>query len=159
MGVKVQNPMDHPTPEQLGAPDLKIAGFQMWVHGRQFSDSTDYDDGNWLRVTAHVGAVGVSVWVSGAIMMITDLIQFGQEVDGLAKGETQRADLKPFEPELRLQIEQLDSLGHLTMQVQITPDHLTQEHSFEFEIDQSYLPGISANCRALANTYPARGHR
>ena len=151
--------MDHPTPEQLGAPDLKVAGFQLWVHGRQFPDSTDYDDGNWLRVTAHAGAAGASVWVSGAILMITDLIQFGQEVDGLAKGETQRADLKPFEPELRLQIEQLDSLGHFTMQVQITPDHLTQEHCFEFEIDQSYLPGISANCRALANTYPARGHR
>jgi hypothetical protein len=151
--------MDHPTLEQLGAPDLRVAGFQLWVHGRQFPDSTDYDDGNWLRVTAHAGAAGASVWVSGAILMITDLIQFGQEVDGLAKGETQRADLKPFEPELRLQIEQLDSLGHFTMQVQITPDHLTQEHCFEFEIDQSYLPGISANCRALANTYPARGHR
>lgn len=151
--------MDHPTPEQLGAPDLKVAGFELWVHGRQFPDSTDYDDGNWLRVTAHAGAAGASVWVSGAILMITDLIQFGHEVDGLAKGETQRADLKPFEPELRIQIEQLDNLGHLTMQVQITPDHLTQEHSFEFEIDQSYLAGISANCRSLVNTYPVRGHR
>jgi hypothetical protein len=151
--------MDHPTLEQLGAPDLKIAGFQLWVHGREFPGSTDYDDGNWLRVTAHAGAAGASVWVSGAILMITDLIQFGQGVDGLAKGELQRADLKPFEPELRLKIEQLDSLGHFTMKVQITPDHLTQEHCFEFEIDQSYLPGISANCRALANTYPARGHR
>lgn len=151
--------MDHPTPEQLGAPDLSVAGFQMWVHGRQFPDSTDYDDGNWLRVTAHTGAAGASVWVSGAILMVTDLIQFGQEIDGLAKGEAQRADLKPFEPELRLQIEQLDSLGHFTLRVHITPEHLTQEHCFEFEIDPSYLPGISANCRAIANTYPARGLR
>ena len=141
--------MAHPTPEQLGAPDVNVAGFQMWVHGRQFPDSTDYDDGNWLRVTAHTGAVGASVWVSGAILMVTDLIQFGQEIDGLVKGEAKRADLKPFEPELRLQIEQLDSLGHFTLRVQITPEHLTQEHCFEFEIDQSYLPGIAANCRAF----------
>ena len=79
--------MDHPTPEQLGAPDLKVAGFQIWVHGRQFPDSTDYDDANWLRITAHAGAAGASVWVSGAILMITDLIQFGHEVDGLGKGD------------------------------------------------------------------------
>ena len=151
--------MDHPTTEKLGAPDLKAAGFQLWVHGRQFPDSTDYDDGNWLRVTAHAGAAGASVWVSGAILMITDLVQLGQEIDALARGETQRADLKPFEPELRVQFEQVDSLGHFTMRVQITPDHLKQKHCFEFEIDQTYLRSISAECRAIATTYPVRGHR
>jgi len=29
-------------PEDLGEPDLKIAGFQLWVHGRQYPDSEDY---------------------------------------------------------------------------------------------------------------------
>jgi len=43
------------------------------------------------------------------------------------------------------------------MQVLITPDNLTQEHSFEFEIDQSYLAGIAAQCRSIADAYPVRG--
>src|SRR5256885_6731459 len=40
-------------PEQLGTPDIKLGGLQVWVHGRQFPDAIDYWDGNWLRITAH----------------------------------------------------------------------------------------------------------
>jgi hypothetical protein len=150
--------MDKPTTEQLGAPDLKVAGLQLWIHGRQFPDSNDYDDGNWLRVTAHVGAAGASVWASGAILMVTDLVQLGQELEALARGDTQRAVLEPLEPELSVEFVQVDTLGHFTMRVQITPDHLTQEHRFEFEIDQTFLPGIVRDCRAIARSYPVRGH-
>jgi hypothetical protein len=70
--------MDHPTTTQLGTADLKVAGFQLWVHGRQFPDSTDCDDGNWLRVMAHVGAAGASVWVSEAILMVTELVSWAR---------------------------------------------------------------------------------
>ena len=48
----------------LGEPALRIAGFQLWVHGYQFPDSNDYWDGNWLRVTVHCGAAGASVCAS-----------------------------------------------------------------------------------------------
>jgi hypothetical protein len=61
------------SPEDLGEPALKVAGFQLWIHGRQFPDSTDYYDGNWLRVTAHCGSSGASVWVQGAMLMVTDI--------------------------------------------------------------------------------------
>src|SRR5882724_344446 len=36
--------------EQLGTPDIKLSGLQIWVHGRQFPNATDYWDGNWLRI-------------------------------------------------------------------------------------------------------------
>jgi len=147
----------HPNPEELGAPDLKAAGLQLWIHGRQFPDSPDYYDGNWLRVTAHTGAAGASVWASGAILMVPDLVRWADQCDALAKGEGQDAQLAPMEPELKVRIRQVDRLGHLTMQVLITPDNLTQEHSFEFEIDQSYLAGIAAQCRSIADAYPVRG--
>ncbi|HWL39963.1 MAG TPA: hypothetical protein VNO75_06975 [Gemmatimonadaceae bacterium] len=147
----------HPTPEELGAPDLKVAGFQLWVHGRQFPDSPDYYDGNWLRVTAHAGAAGASVWAAGAFLMVTDLIQWAHECDALVKGEVPAAELDPMEPELKVRIWKVDRLGHFTMRVQLTPDHLTQAHSFEFEIDQTYLPGIAAQCRTIADAYPVRG--
>ena len=46
---------------RLGKPDLRVAGFQLWVHGREFPDAQDEWDGNWLRLTAHCGeAAGAS---------------------------------------------------------------------------------------------------
>ena len=65
------------TSADLGEPDLKVAGFQLWVHGSQFPESKDYHDGNWLRVTANCGASGASVWTQGAILMVTDIAGFG----------------------------------------------------------------------------------
>jgi hypothetical protein len=43
------------------------------------------------------------------------------------------------------------------MRVQITPDHMTQEHRMDFEIDQSYIPSLIAQCRAIIEEYPIRG--
>lgn len=34
----------------LGQPDLQVAGFQLWVHGRRFPAADGYDDGNWFVV-------------------------------------------------------------------------------------------------------------
>jgi len=147
----------HPTPEELGAPDLKVAGFQLWVHGRERPDSNDSYDGNWLRVTAHCGASGASVWVQGAIMMVTDLASWAQECEALREGRIQQAEFAPPEPELRISIQPIDRLGHFTLRVEITPDHLRQSHSFDFEIDQTYLPTIERECRVILEAYPVRG--
>lgn len=145
------------TPEKLGPPDLKVADFQLWVHGREFPGSQDSYDGSWLRVTAHSGASGASVWMSGAILTVTDLPRWAEECDALAKGQTQEAELAPMEPELNVHIRRVDHLGHFTMRVEITPDHLKQDHSFEFEIDQTYLSEIARQCRTIAAAYPVPG--
>src|SRR5436190_11083671 len=130
----------HPTPEELGEPALRVEGFQLWIHGYQFPDSTDYWDGNWLRVTAHCGGAGASVWVSGALLMVGDLIGWAQQCDALGDGRADAAELAPLEPELKVTVRRADQLGHLTVTVEITPEHMTQQHSFEFELDQTYLP-------------------
>ena len=57
--------MRGPALEELGKPDLTVAGFQLWVHGRQYPDSQEYYDANWLRVTADTGAAGASVGCQG----------------------------------------------------------------------------------------------
>ncbi len=148
-----------PTPADLGEPNLKVAGFQLWVHGRQFPEAEDYYDGNWLRVTAHCGAAGASVWAQGAILMITDIAGFGDGCAAMLSGKIQSAALAPFEPELKVSLEASDDLGHVRAQVEITPDHLAQAHRFEFEVDQSYLPGIIRQCSAIVQEYPIRGQR
>lgn len=145
------------TPADLGEPDLKVAGFQLWVHGREFPEAEDCDDGNWLRVTAHCGASGASVWTQGSILMVTDIAGFGDRCAALLCGDTASAALEPVEPELNLALEAIDCIGHVRAEVEITPDHLAQAHRFEFEIDQSYLPHIIRQCSAIVEEYPIRG--
>jgi hypothetical protein len=147
----------HPTLEELGEPALRVDGFQLWVHGYQFPELTDYWDGNWLRVTAHCGAAGASVWVSGALIRNGDLIGWADQCDSLRQGEAKVAELAPLEPEIKVTVRPSDELGHFTVRVEITPEHMTQRHSFEFGTDQTYLPEISRMCRGIARTYPLRG--
>ena|SRR5215468_4101522 len=142
--------------ENLGPPALRIAGFQLWVHGRQFPEAQDYWDGNWLNVTAHCGSAGASVWVSGAVLMVTDLARFAAQCRGLSEGHLAEATLSPLEPELRVLIGQIDRQGHLVLRVEITPDPVTQQHSFEFAIDQSYLPALLSEVNAVLREYPIR---
>ena len=148
-----------PSPTDLGEPDLKVAGFQLWVHGRQYPEANDYYDGNWLRVTAHCGASGASVWVHGAILMVTDIAGFGNRWVAMLDGPSRSADLAPCEPEIKVSLEASDRVGHIRAQVEITPDHLLQAHRFEFEIDQSYLPGIIKQCSGIVQEYQIRGEQ
>jgi hypothetical protein len=148
-----------PSPTDLGEPDLKVAGFQLWVHGRQYPEANDYYDGNWLRVTAHCGASGASVWAHGAILMVTDIAGFGNGCAAMLDGPSRSADLAPCEPEIKVSLEASDRVGHIRAQVEITPDHLLQAHRFEFEIDQSYLPGIIKQCSDIVQEYQIRGEQ
>jgi len=146
-------------PTDLGKPDLTVGRFQLWIHGRQFPEAEDYYDGNWLRVTTHCGASGASVWAQGAILMVTDIAAFGHGCAAMHSGEAKSADLAPLEPELKVSLEASDNVGHIRMQVKITPDHLQQSHRFEFELDQSYLPGIIKKCSEIVQNYPIRGQQ
>lgn len=147
------------SPEYFGESALKVAGFHLWIHGRQFPEANDYYDGNWLRVTAHCSASGASVWAQGAIVMVTDIAGFGKQCGAMLRGDSNSAVLDPLEPELRVSLETADRLGHIRAQVDITPDHLAQSHKMEFDIDQSYLPGIIKQCSAIVQEYPIRGNR
>jgi hypothetical protein len=143
--------------DSLGAPDVRLGGFQLWVHGRQFPNSNDRDDGNWLRVTAHCGANAASVWAEGAILMTSDLVLWADQCEALHAGQAVEAALSPLEPNVVVILRASDRLGHVRMTVQITPDHMTQEHTFQFELDQSHLPSVVDQCRSVVERYPVRG--
>jgi hypothetical protein len=142
---------------ELGKPSLQIAGLQLWIDGRQFPESDDFDDGNLLRITARCGGAGASVAIQGSVLMVTDIERFAKQCEGLYAGASASAILESFEPELRILLERTDRLGHLRAKVDITADHLAQSHRFEFDIDQSYLPGIVDDCAAIIRAYPIRG--
>jgi len=142
--------------ENLGPPDINIAGLQIWVHGYQFVEADNSDDANWLRVSVHCGANGASVWVSGSIITVNDIMGLASDSDELYQNRIKEFEMDPIEPELRFAVKTTDSLGHLELTVEITPDHLSQEHTFQFEIDQSFLPSIVAQCRELLEHFPYR---
>jgi hypothetical protein len=142
---------------ELGPPALKVGRFQVWVHGREFPDEQDSFDASWLRITAHCGGAGASIWVQGALLRVTEISQFGLACEALHQRTADRAAIEPLEPGLGVRLVATDAAGHIGVEVDITPDHLSQTHRLRFEIDQSFLPAIAAQCAAIARRYPVPG--
>src|SRR6266566_3902118 len=139
--------------ERLGSPQIKLADLQIWVHGRQFPDHDDYWDGNWLRVTAHCGGQGADVWTDGPIIHLSEvktwydaLVKMNQTVSG----EATLGGL--WEPNLKVSMA-MDRLGHIGIDVEITPDHMNQRHSFHFEVDQTFLIPLVSQCEEVLSEY------
>jgi hypothetical protein len=137
-------------------PDIKIVGFALWVHGYEYPDATDAWDGNWLRVTAHAGANGAEVRVAGAILETVSVARFAKELQALGNDPTSHATLESPEPNLKVVVTPTDRLGHLSVSVEITPDHMTQDHRFEFEADQTFLAPIVRQCESILSRFPVR---
>ena len=142
--------------EQLGTPDIKLNGLQIWIHRRQFPNATDYRDGNWLRITAHCGTHGADVWTTGSILHVPDIVRWLADLEQLNRSLSGDANLVPLEPELRVKLA-ATQLGHISMEVEITPDNVTQEHTFRFELDQSYLEPVIESCRKIVDACAVRG--
>jgi hypothetical protein len=140
----------------FGPPAIAVGGLQIWVHGRQSPESEDYWDGNWLLVTAHCGAAGAEVWVSGAIIHLSEVAEWLSGTERLHEKLAGSAGLKCMEPELHVEME-MKNAGQMLMIVNITPDNLAQAHEFKFELDQSYLPNVITGCREVLGKYPLKG--
>ena len=149
--------MSHPSLERLGAPSIRLAGFQLWVHSRQFPEAQDQWDGNWLNVTAHCAGDGASVWASGPILDTVSLAGFRNGLERLHETLSGEAVLESLEPNVIVRVAATDAAGHLRVRAEITPDLINQCHRFDFEIDQSYLPAIIADLDSVMTTFPVRG--
>lgn len=141
----------------LGEPDIKLAGLKLWVHGYQFRDSNDCWDGNWLNATAICSEGGSSVLVQGHFIRTDEIAQWQSAVEKLGVELTGEASLRCMEPYIAVTLKAV-SLGAVEMEVQITPNLLTQDHKFRFEIDQSYLQPLSSQCARVLQAFPLRGN-
>ena len=141
--------------EHLGSPDIKIAGLSIWVHQRQFPDAEDYWDGNWVVVTVCCKANYAEVWTTGPIIHLPEVEKFMRKSQQLYDSLSGEAEIDCMEPELNVMLKMHRS-GQLRMRVELTPNHMKQGHWFEFDIDQSYLPGLIRDCRAVLETYPVK---
>jgi hypothetical protein len=141
--------------EQLGDPDIKLAGLSIWVHQRQFPEAEDYDDANWLIITACCEASGATVRTSGPIIHLSEIYRLLKGCEQMSDSLSGVAELGCMEPELDLKLKMLKN-GQIKMEVKISPSHLTQTHWFRFEIDQSYLPKLIRDCRKALDKYPIK---
>src|SRR5581483_6798494 len=141
--------------EKLGDSDIAIGGLKIWVHGRQFPDARDYWDGNWLRATACCSSPGAIVCTEGSIIHLGEihgLLGGCRRLYESLKGETALACI---EPNLSVKLSAAWN-GALTVRIEITPDQMTERHSFEETLDQTYLPDLITQCEALLETFPVR---
>jgi hypothetical protein len=139
-----------------GEPDLKLAGLSLWALRRQFFGANDYWDGNWLNIRAYVEAQGACVEIDGPWLRTDEVSMFAEQLAALYRDVKGTAELACMEPALRAKIV-CGTLGHLTVTIDITPDHMTQSHRFVFSIDQTYIPHALSACKRLLERYPVIG--
>jgi hypothetical protein len=85
--------------EPEGPPTIHLCGLKIWIHGRQFPESTDAD-GNWLRVTANCADAGASVWVRGSFLDTLSFARWEQRLQAIYNTLSGEAILEAHEPEL-----------------------------------------------------------
>ncbi len=136
-------------------PDLKLGGLSLWVLGRQFPNAKDYWDGNWLNVRARVEALGAVVDAEGPFVSVPELENFAKQLEALHATLVGEAALRCLEPNLEIAIRS-NSRGHVAVKVRVTPDHMTQSHEFEFDLDQSYLGPFLDGCKHVLSRWPVR---
>ncbi len=137
-------------------PDLKLAGLSLWARARQFPESIDFWDGNWLNIRALVEAPGSYVEISGPWLRSDELASFAQQLETVERELVGKAELHCLEPALNATVN-CSSLGQVEVTVAATPDHLTQTHEFIFEVDQSYLRPVLSGCKRILDRFPVRG--
>jgi hypothetical protein len=135
-------------------PDVHLAGFQLWVHGWEGDGVPVESYSDWLRVTAHCGGNGASVFVRGSIILASSIAAWVNDCERLYAELDGEAVLPDIEPYLRVRLTAHGPTGRITARIEITPEPLIQQHVFTFEIDQSYLPALIAQCRSVLKTYP-----
>jgi len=135
---------------------LQIVGLRVWVHGRQFPDSTDYWDGNWLRITAYCQYGESRVRVTGSVIHLSEIAGLLHGCESLSESLAGRTGLDSMEQNLKLEL-LAKKLGRVAVDIQITPEPMRESHRFRDEIDQTNVPAIITACSRLLEKYPLRG--
>jgi hypothetical protein len=116
----------------------------------------DYWDGNWVLATAQVEDSGSRVAVYGPILHLPELRTWLDELEAVHKTLAGTAELPTMEPNLRVVLRAVP-LGRLEAEIELTPDHLRQEHRFSVMLDQSFLPQLCWSIRQLLKEFPIVG--
>jgi len=137
---------------------MRLGSLAIWVRGREFSDSQDYRDANWLSVLVQVDAAYAVVQAEGPIFHAGELSDLVEGCRRLYRDMIGELAFDAIEPHFRLKLA-LNARGQLDVGVDLTADQLTQTHHFEFALDQSYLPAFIAGGENVLERFPIKGSR
>jgi hypothetical protein len=140
-------------PPMSDQPDLRFRGFSLWVDQRQVLKASDDLDGNWLVVRARMEASGARVECEGPVLEITDIKRFREQLAAMVAASSGKATLAGSEPEINVVLA-LGKMGRVEGDIELTADHLNQEHRFSVEADQSYLPRLIQSCDSILERFP-----
>ena len=139
---------------------ITLGPLKIWIAGYQYSDVESYSDANWLSVTARCEGRGSRVEVSGAFIHLDELKKWREDLKAFQRTLMGAVELPTVEPTLAVKIEaQKSKIGHLSCEVRLTGEHMSEFHRYSFEIDQSYLPGLLAQVAAVLRKCPIRNEK
>ena len=136
--------------------DIRLDSIYITAHQREFPDSMDFWDGNFLVVTVIYEDDQNMIKIHGPYLHLKELSQFLNECEKLSKTLQGSAVLNPVEPNLRIELK-ANKRGTIQMKTNITPNPIKQKHEIIDEIDQSYLPDFITSLRELLEAYPIIG--
>ncbi|WP_216319320.1 WapI family immunity protein [Deinococcus aestuarii] len=142
-----------------GTPDLRLKGFRLWVHGREFPDAQDYWTGNWLVISAELHSGHGRAWVErSACLMTADLAHFLNRVDQEDKdGGPSRWELtleNPLEPEVACAFARTDAGLRAILTLTANPTH--ELHRACLNVSETEWQDFKAQLHVLVERYPVR---
>jgi hypothetical protein len=128
------------------------------VHGRNNPEATDYWDGNWLLCTAVV-IVGPFRGSVSSVLRNEDLIRFLPRVEDLYRRLEGEALFDTLDGWLDVRVIGVGR-GQIEVRGQLC-DNPVGGNSLEFQLalDQTYLPPLIGQIRAVLEAFPVVGQR
>jgi hypothetical protein len=141
----------------LGLPDLQIADLQIWIQGRQFPDSSDYWDGNWLYCTLHCGSPDSDVWLrKDPFIHVPELQRFYRSLTDFLHSKSGTARLETMEDNLTLTLEAANSQD-IRMDVFITPNAPVEDHHYALNVSHEQVEELLRQLNDILRHYPIKG--
>lgn len=137
-------------------PDLSIGCLKLWIHEREFLDSDDYWDGNWLAATAHYITASSSVKISGPFIHLSDLANLKDSFQKLSANLSGTLQVEFVEPHLSFEFN-MSYLGQCIVVISMISYNMEEEHRFSCQLDQSYFPTIIEELKRIETTHPFKG--
>lgn len=121
--------------DELNPPSISLHKLKIWVQ-----DCADELDGDmlWLDTIIDCTCGGSRVTIHGGFMSLDNLVSWLHQITELQNKSPGAATLACWEPNLVIKLS-VNKLGSMSTEVFITPCLTSQEHTFRFELDQSYL--------------------
>jgi hypothetical protein len=142
--------------KQTETCQLNLSGFELTIYGRQFSDSHDAWDGNWLNVYCKCQSVGRTAKASGSFLNVGEIADLQSKLARLSNSDLVSERVEIIEPTLDLVLSSTAAKQRL-LKVILQPDGKMPTEIFEFNIDKNDLDLAIAQCQTSLRNYPMRG--